>query len=80
MACLLQTKDRQHQEAWARRGHGSGRGANPRQAGHRVWSLGLPVQTTEEVPACLSLAFAGRNSSLFEENSGWKGKPLFNTE
>lgn len=49
---LLTSDKGQHQEAWARWGHRSGRGANPRQAGRWLWSLGLPVQTTEEVPAC----------------------------
>lgn len=77
--CLLTSDKGQHQEAWAHRGHGSGRGAIPRQAGHRVWSLGLPVQTTEEVPACHWLLLEETAHSL-RKILGGKGKPLFNAE
>lgn len=76
---LLTSDKGQHQEAWARQGHGSGRGANPRQAGRWVWSLGLPVQTTEEVPACQWLLLEETAHPL-RKILGGKGKPLFNTE
>lgn len=67
MRNLLLTLDKgQRQEVWACQGS-------------LVWSLGLPVQTTER-GSCLSLAFARRNRSPFEEHFGGKRKAVFNTK